>query len=367
MSNVDTLLVIGILIFLIVIHELGHFFVAKFFNVRVDEFGVGYPPRAFLFGKWGDTEYTLNWIPFGGFVRLFGEHDAVTGEIDTHRGSFAKAPRHVQALILIAGVVMNAIAAWLLFAGALAVGIPHGVPAGDTDPNARLLVTQVLPGSPAASAGLNTGDVLTSIGDGKETAALNPESVVTFVGERPGKELTVTISRAGVERTVTMFPAQAVVAEAASRAAVGMGLSLVTDSPIPFHRALTKAIPVTLDKLNAVLSGLGSMVTNAIRGEKVLQDIVGPVGLVSIVGIAAQHGFANILILAGFISLNLAVINLIPIPALDGGRLLLLGVEAVMRRSAPNIVVQLSNTLGIGLIILLMITVTYNDIVRLIS
>lgn len=360
-----TLLVIGILVFLIVIHELGHFAIAKFFKVKVEEFGVGYPPRALLFGKWGDTEYTLNWIPFGGFVRLFGEHDTVTGEIDRHKGSFAKAPRYVQALVLVAGVVMNAIAAWLLFAGALAVGIPHSVPAGDTDANARLLITQVLPGSPASVARLSAGDVLTSIGDGKETAALNPESIVAFVGERPGKELTVTYSRAGEEKTVTMFPAQAIVAEAANRAAVGMGLSLVTDSPIPFHRALWKALPVTLDKLNSVLSGLGSMVTNAIRGEKVLQDVVGPVGLVSVVGVAAQHGFANLLILAGFISLNLAVINLIPIPALDGGRLLLLGLEAVMRRSAPNVVVQLSNTLGIGFIILLMITVTYNDIVRL--
>ncbi len=361
------LLVIGILVFLIVIHELGHFAVAKFFKVKVEEFGVGYPPRALLFGKWGGTEYTLNWIPFGGFVRLFGEHDTVTGEVDSHKGSFAKAPRYVQALILVAGVVMNALAAWMLFASALAVGIPHAIPSGETDPNARLLVTQVIPGSPASVAGLTAGDVITHMKEEGDVPALTPESIVAFVGERGGKELAVTFSRAGQEKTVTMFPAHAVVSETADRAAVGIGLSLVSDTPMPFFEALWRALPVTWGKLHAVVTGLGSMVTNALRGEKVLESIVGPIGLVSVVGVAAEHGFGSVFWLAGFISLNLAVINLIPIPALDGGRLLLLGVEAVMRRSAPNIVVQLSNSLGIGLIILLMIAVTYNDIVRLLA
>lgn len=363
----STLLVVGILVFLIVVHELGHFAVAKFFKVRVEEFGVGYPPRALLFGKWGGTEYTLNWIPFGGFVRLFGEHDTVTGEVDPHKGSFAKAPRYVQALILVAGVVMNALAAWMLFAGALAVGIPHAIPSGETDPNARLLVTQVIPGSPASVAGLTAGDVITHVEEEGEAPALIPEAIVAFVGERGGKELAVSFSRAGEEQTVMMFPAHAVVSEAADRAAVGIGLSLVSDSPMPFFEALWRALPVTWGKLQAVVSGLGSMVTNALRGEKVLESVVGPIGLVSVVGVAAQHGFGNLLVLAGFISLNLAVINLIPIPALDGGRLVLLGVEAVMRRSAPNIVVQLSNSIGIGLIVLLMIAVTYNDIVRLLT
>ena len=177
----------------------------------------------------------------------------------------------------------------------------------------------------------------------------------------------MTYSRAGEEKTAFMYPAHAVVSEAANRAAVGIGLSLVSDSPMPTFEALYRALPVTWSKLHAVISGLGEMVTNAFRGEKVLESVVGPVGLVSVVGNAAQHGFGNVLVLAGFISLNLAVINLIPIPALDGGRLVLLGLEALMRRSAPLLVVQLTNTIGVGLIILLMISVTYNDIVRLLT
>src|SRR3989344_2848716 len=116
-------LVIAILVFLIVVHELGHFIAAKIFGVRVDEFGIGYPPRAYRIGRWGGTEYTLNWIPFGGFVRLFGED-----ENNAHgRGSLVDSARWKQALILIAGVFMNAVAAWGLFSGAYMAGIMHPV------------------------------------------------------------------------------------------------------------------------------------------------------------------------------------------------------------------------------------------------
>src|SRR3990167_8426040 len=115
------LLVIGILVALIIVHELGHFLAAKFFRVKVEEFGVGYPPRAFIFGKWGGTEYTLNWLPFGGFVRLFGD----VGEGQHGPGSVVDKRRGIQATILIAGVFMNAVAAWALFTGALYAGIPR--------------------------------------------------------------------------------------------------------------------------------------------------------------------------------------------------------------------------------------------------
>src|SRR3990167_4784489 len=117
------LLVIGILVFLIIVHELGHFIVAKICRVRVDEFGVGYPPRAFTLGKIAETEYTLNWIPFGGFVRLFGDE----GENQHGRGSLMDSPRWKQAIILIAGVAMNAVAAWALFTVAFHTGVPRAV------------------------------------------------------------------------------------------------------------------------------------------------------------------------------------------------------------------------------------------------
>src|SRR3989344_4278693 len=154
------LLVLGILVFLIVAHELGHFLAAKIFKVKVDEFGVGYPPRAFTFGTWGGTEYTINWLPFGGFVRLFGEH----GETDV-RGSFAGSPKYAQAAILIAGVTMNAFAAWFLFAGALTAGVPRQITDRSQIEHAQLFVNTVVPGSPADAAGIRVGDEIVSIKD----------------------------------------------------------------------------------------------------------------------------------------------------------------------------------------------------------
>lgn len=361
------LLVVGILVFLIVVHELGHFVAAKIFKVKVEEFGVGYPPRAFLLGKWGDTEYTLNWIPFGGFVRLFGESETTLPSARS-RNSFVGSPRYVQAIILFAGVFMNAVAAWGLFASALYVGIPHAVPNDTKAEHVRLLVSSVLAGSPAAASELRQGDEIIAITDeiGKR-AELRPEAVVEYVGERGGEPLEITFIRGIEERTVTVHPAHAVISKEESRPALGVGLVLVTSDPVPAWEAITQSLPITIDKLWSVFEGIGSMFSNAIRGASVLNDVVGPVGLVGVVGNAAQHGFGSVLILAGFISLNLAVVNLLPVPALDGGRLVLLGVEAIMRRNAPKLAVYLLNTVGIGLIVLLMVTVTYNDIVRLIG
>ena len=358
------LLVIGILVLLIVGHEFGHFIAAKIFKVRVDEFGVGYPPRAFLFGKIGETEYTLNWLPFGGFVRLFGdEGEAVRGP-----RSFADAKPPVQAIILIAGVVANAILAWGLFAGALAVGIPRVVDSARPGETVHLVVADVLPGSPADASGIIEGDEIVDVRDSEASLSrLNPDDVSDFVRERAGKQVMISYLRAGETTTVALRPAHAVIAEQAGRPAVGVALVLVSNDALSLGEALRESFTRTAGAFKSVSIGLWGMLSKAIQGDGDLSDVVGPVGLVGVVSDAATHGFGNVLALAGFISVNLTVINLIPIPALDGGRLFLLGIEAIRRRSAPRLAVQLLNLLGLVLIALLMITVTYNDIARLFS
>ncbi len=357
------LLVVGILVFLIVVHELGHFFVAKLFKVKVEEFGIGYPPRAFRLAVIKGTEYTLNWIPFGGFVRLLGEN----ADAPKEKGSFAQAPRYVQALILVAGVTMNLVAGWALFAGALYAGIPHAVSPEDSQGQARLVVSAVIPGSPAGSSDIIPGDEILSVKDADtdEEVLLTPEAVIDFVSARGGKAIEVRTLRGAAELETTIYPAHSVIAAEASRPAVGLGLVLVENDPLPLGKAMSIAFPMAIDKLFVVFDGLANILKNALQGAPALEGIVGPVGLVGVVGEASQHGIGTILALAGFISINLVIVNLIPIPALDGGRLFLLALESIIRRDAPRIAVATLNTVGIVAIIVLMVTVTYNDIVRL--
>jgi regulator of sigma E protease len=360
------LIVIAILVLLIVTHELGHFIAAKIFGVRVEEFGVGYPPRALSFGKWGGTEYTLNWIPFGGFVRLFGE------DADAHgKGSFVEAASYKQAIILVAGVVMNALVAWLLFTAALHQGIPQVVdpgtlPAGVT---AHLEISDVVAGSPANEAGITAGDEIMSMTDqrGVTLTTLTPDSVSDYVKVRGGQKIAVVYLHNDATTSATMVPANAVIPGAAATPALGVGLVEVSNVSLPWSSALIQALTNTRDAFVTVGTSLWDLVTGIFHGSADLEDVVGPVGLVGVVGQAAQNGVGQVLALAGFIGVNLAIINLIPIPALDGGRLVIVILEAVIRRKAPPLLVQILNIIGIALIILLMLTVTYHDIARLLA
>ncbi len=358
------LLVVGILVFLIVVHELGHFIAAKISRVRVEEFGIGYPPRAFTIGKLGGTEYTLNWIPFGGFVRLYGD----VGEEQHGAGSLVDANRAVQALILVAGVAMNAVVAWALFTTALHVGIPRVVDVPVEGEVVRLMIANVVSGSPADSAGIAAGDEILGLEDEDVVLTkLTPDAFSEFIRAHAGKPVTLTYLHAGVQRTTNLIPAHAVVPEAAGRAALGVGIVLVSSAPLSWGDAAVEAFTTTKNSFITVVRGLWGIVQRATAGLPALSEIVGPIGLVGVVGDAAENGIGNVLALAAFISVNLAIVNLIPIPALDGGRLVLLGIESLMRRSAPKLALQFLNTFGVVLIIVLMVTVTYNDITRLLS
>jgi len=358
------LLVIAILVFLIVAHELGHFIAAKISGVKVEEFGVGYPPRAFTFGTWSGTEYTLNWLPFGGFVRLHGD----VGEAEHGPGTLNGASRLKQALILSAGVFMNAVVAWGLFTYAYSIGVPHV--ADEPTAETRLMVTEVLPGSPIEVAGVKPGDVVVAVRDDRNAAPqqLAPAAITQFVRDRAGKELNITYVRTGATSTVAVRPAHAVISQTSNEPAIGVGLVLVADEALPFGRALIAGLVRTTQEAVTIVDRLGALI-RSIGGSdsSLIKSVVGPVGLVGVVGDAAQNGWGYIIGLTAIISINLAVINLVPVPALDGGRLLLLGVEAILRRPAPRGVVSLLNAFGIACIALLMIVVTYNDIARLLA
>jgi regulator of sigma E protease len=361
---ITALIVIAILVLLIVAHELGHFVAAKILGVRVQEFGVGYPPRAITFGTIGETEYTLNWIPFGGFVRLFGDE----GEAEHGKGSFVDANRGVQAAILVAGVFANAAVAWALFAIALHLGVPQAVAAPLPNAPVQLIVADVVPGSPASAAGISAGDEITNVTDdagGTVVGSLSPDSVAAFVEGHIGESVEIDYVHAGVREKATMKPAQGVLTGAAGQPAVGIALVLVAKESLSWPIAALGAFSETADSFKSVGASLWGLVRQTLHGAPDLSGIVGPVGIVGYVGEAAQNGVGAVLMLAALISVNLAVINLIPIPALDGGRLFLLIIEALFRRPAPRLAVQLLNAVGIAAIIFLMVAVTYHDVARL--
>lgn len=352
-----------ILALLVLVHELGHFFSAKAANIRVDEFGIGFPPRIASFTK-GETRYSLNVIPFGGFVKIFGENpDEVIGEED-HPRNFLHKGKWVQAGVLVSGVAGNLLLAWLLVSVGFLTGLPAPVDGQwkrlARDP--KLTVTSVIPNSPAERAHLKPGDVLTALSrGGREPSSLSPEVVRDFItsSEEP---LTIALRRGGTEHRVTVTPLPNLIE---NRPAIGISMEMIGIVKLPPVSALREGGKLTLNLVGAVAAGLFRLLGDAISGEADFSQISGPVGLVGLVGDARTLGFSYLLSFTAFISINLAVINLIPFPALDGGRLLFVAIETIIRRRIPATITRALNTVGFIFLIALMLTVTYHDVTKL--
>lgn len=359
-----------VLVALIVVHEFGHFVVAKLSRMKVDEFGIGYPPRAWGF-KRGETEYTLNWLPFGGFVRIYGEdeQDRVEGKPDDAR-AFGSRPRILQALVLLAGIAMNLFFAWVLLSATLAIGTQRALSPEEvaTTPDAVLLVATVVPGSPAALAGLVPGDAILSVAAaGAEYVGVEPEGFTSFVAKRTaGTPLTLHIRTAkDEERAVTIASATGVLPSAPERAALGIAVATVGTAQVPLLDAPLEGAYLTWEVTKATAVGLWHFFSGLATFTADLTQVSGPVGIVGAVGTASSHGLAALLSLTAIISINLALINLIPIPALDGGRLLFVIIESIIRRPLPAVATRAVNTVGFGMLILLMIVVTAHDVFKI--
>ena len=368
------LLFIAVLVVLIVVHEFGHFSVAKLFRIRVEEFGIGYPPRAFTLGRIGETMYTINWLPFGGFVRIFGEsHEEEIREEDKKR-AFVGKPLLVQAAVLIAGVTFNALFAWFLFTLTLMLGAPTAVSEAQAQGlDTRLIVSSVVPGTPADSAGLLGGDEIVGIAvsGGDAIEKLTPSFVSVFIQQQVGKTLTFSYVRGesseALVQDVTITPAHGVLEETPGTPAVGIAMALIADKSMPFHQAIFYGASNTISSLVSVTKGLSTFFVSAVRGVADFSQIAGPVGIVGLVGDASSIGLVYLLYFTAFISVNLAVINLLPLPALDGGRLLFIAIEAIKGSPLNKKVSGFFNVVGFGALIVLMLVVTYHDILRLFS
>lgn len=360
------LIFVVVLVALIVVHEFGHFVAAKLSGMRVDEFGLGYPPK--LWGKkYGETEYTLNALPFGGFVKIFGE-DLSEG-VTEHR-AFASKPRILQALVLVAGIAMNLVFAWILLSATLALGTPRALTPEEavSTPDAALTIVSVLPGSPASDAGLVPGDRIQSARHGEQSIeTIAPEAFTAFVATDNTAPLELAVMRGDTKHIATLTPRTGIIAADPTRPALGVGLATVGTVTVPLLEAPYEGLLVTADVTKQTAIGLVHFFGSLFTFSADLAQVAGPVGIAGAVGSASADGLVALLSITALISINLALINLLPIPALDGGRLLFVAIEAVTRRPIPQGFANAINTAGFALLILLMLVVTAHDIFKIVS
>lgn len=352
---------------LVLVHELGHFGAAKFFGVRVDEFGLGYPPRAAKLFNFRGTDFTLNWLPFGGFVKIFGENMEESEKLSSTKSSdnFQNKNRGIQATILAAGVVGNFLFAWLLLSFGFMVGLPALTDRDLPIQNPHTVITEVLSGSPADQAGFKIGDEIVRVvtvdgpvilGEGK---VVTPEIVSRAITSSRAAPITFHISRAGVVTQLEVLPQ---VNENTLKPMVGIGMETLGTVKLPFYSAVKEGFYTTWVLTLATAEGLGKFLSQAVVGKADFSSVAGPVGLVGIVGDVSQLGFRYLIAFTALISLNLCIINLMPFPALDGGRLLFVGIEAVTRKQIPARLFNIVNSAGFAFLILLMILITIHDV-----
>lgn len=353
-SFLSALWIVPVLGLLILVHELGHFFAARLVGITVEEFGMGLPPRLFGYRAKSGVVYSLNWIPFGGFVKMFGQDDlrpdggAVYGE-----GSFVSKTPLQRAFVLVAGVLMNLLLAILIFT-AIAIGQgKQGV---------QVYIDEVLPNSPAAAAGWQAGDRIVAVAGREVTeAAVLRRTTEDYAG----RDLPVTIERNGARITTTVVP-RTVMPPDEGRAGVKIEPRTVYTA-IPLWEAPIQGLRASWHTFRLMYTGLWQMVS----GQGNLRDVVGPVGMGQATSEIVQRSplplWVTLANLAALLSLNLFLLNLLPLPALDGGRLVFVVLELLRggRKVAPE---REGLVHFVGLIVLLglMFVIGYFDIVRLV-
>ncbi len=408
------LLVLSVLVFA---HELGHFGVARWFKVRVLEFGFGFPPRALGWQRikkqglekiaesdvvsvqteatatgiketiieekrevdvirtdksWrlikGNRElegeeskegtvYSLNYIPLGGFVKIKGEDGSDREQPD----SFASKKIWQRFLMLFAGVFMNIVLAFILFSLAFAIGSPQAIDQGNRGQadNLRVQIVEVLEGSPAQKAGIQVGDVILNV-SGQEIST--EKDVQDLVAANVGQELNLSLLRDTETINLKVKPEYR---EDIKRGGVGVALTAVGVVRYPWYQAIFEGFKQTFVLLAAIVVAFVDLIKNLIVGQSVGGDVAGPVGIASMTGQVARMGFVYLLQFIALLSLNLAVINILPFPALDGGRILFLIIEKIKGRPVKREVEAVIHNIGFLLLMLLVVWISIRDVWQL--
>ena len=342
---------LGVLVLLILTHEIGHFATAKACKVKVEEFGLGFPPRVFSIRR-GETLYSLNAIPLGGFTKMAGEEDPNTPR------SLASKSVGARLLVLSAGSIMNLLLPLLLFS--IAFMVPHDLLIEPT------VVQEVAPGSPAARAGIEPGDALLAL-DGK--LVNNFFELQRYTQLNLGKEITILVEHGDSTREeVQLIPRWK---PPPGEGAVGIGrdieFALANRTSVSQHYPFWRAIPMGfMECIETFILFKNEIMSWFIRG--LAPQLTGPVGIAQITGEVAKAGISPLLEFAAFFSINLGIINLFPLPALDGGRIVFVLLEWVRRgkRIKPERE-GFIHAIGFALLITAIVAITYQDIIRIIA
>jgi len=369
-----------VLSILVLVHEAGHFLLAKKAGIKVEEFGFGYPPRI-VAKKIGETIYSLNLLPFGGFVRLYGEEleeSERVKERESRRTFWAKSKK-ARTSVIVAGVLANFLLAIVVFSLVYSFS---GIPT-KTD---KVIIIGLAPDSPAEKAGLKAEDVVLFVSGEK---IQDTSSFVELTKKYTGKEMALEIAREKdnpcKEKVLGAWPGikischgENIVLSVIPRenppegeGPLGVAVSNMEMKRYPFwqmpFRGTIEGFKEAFGWIILIFGALGKMLVDLISRGTIPKDIAGPVGIFQITGVVAQGGVLNVLQFIGILSVNLAVINILPFPALDGGRFIFVAYEAITRRRPKPTFERWFNTAGMAFLLFLIILVTINDIRRVIE
>jgi len=343
-----------ILSILILVHEFGHFLVAKKAGIKVEEFGLGFPPRLFA-KKIGETTYSVNALLFGGFVKLYGEDEP---QQEDRQRSFFDKPKKIRATVLLGGVLMNfllAVFSFTLLYGFL--GFPKKV--------GYVKVIGVAQESPAASSGLIEGDIIQKVEDHDISGT---SQFINLIEEKKGREISLVIDRGGKSMVIKVVPR---ISPPKGEGPLGV---IITDSEIYFpplwQRPFLAAyfgVKEAVFWAGTTFLGVKGVLIQFFSQGSIPKDVAGPVGIFQITGEVAKSGIFSLINLLGLLSVNLAILNILPFPALDGGRLLFVGLETVFGRRVLPKAERIVHAIGMALLLIFLLAVTVQDISRLID
>lgn len=358
-----------ILSILVIVHEIGHFATAKYFGVQIEEFGLGFPPRAAELHQSKDgVKWTLNWLPLGGFVKLKGED----GQSKQDPDSFGHKKPWKRIVILSAGVFMNVALAFIL----LSVGFGIGWPQDLTEKSVpdkfikekNIMIAYVEPGSPADKAGIKTGDIIKNIDNQSFAGLINMQN---FIKDKENQKVSIEFDRTGkiFKKEITPQKIEFNIEDSDSKKTIekigiGVGLAEVGVVRYPIHLAVYLGAKNTVIYTARIFQAFYNLIKDLILTRKISPNVGGPVMIAALSGKAAELGFIYIIQFIALLSLNLAIINILPLPALDGGRILFAIVEKFKGRAISVHLETWIHMIGFWLIILLMILITARDIAR---